>query len=78
MTQMPTAPRKFYVTAVDGQRVHFLAGPYDTLEAAEAAANIVRNIAYNFNQNATAGRDWFMSYGVSRTIDGRKTSLGVK
>jgi len=75
MTQMP-APRKFYVTAVDGQRVYFMAGPYDTRDLAEAAVDTVRTISCDFKQNSNAGKAWFMSYGVSRTTDGHKTALG--
>ena len=75
---MPPAPRKFYVTAIDGPRVHFLAGPYDTLKLAEAQVGTVRALACDFAQNASAGRAHFMAYGVTRTTGGHKTALGVK
>ena len=78
MTHMPPAPRKFYVTAIDGPRVHFLAGPYDTLLLAEAQVDTVRTLACDFEQNASAGRAHFMAYGVTRTTGGHKTALGVK
>ena len=77
MTIMP-APRKFYVTAIDGPRVYFLAGPYNTHDEAAAAVETVREIACDFKQNANAGRAWFMAYGVIRTADGNTTALGVK
>ncbi len=75
---MPPAPRKFYVTAIDGPRVHFLAGPYDTLKLAEAQVGTVRALACDFAQNASAGRAHFMAYGVTRTTGGHKTALGIK
>jgi hypothetical protein len=75
---MPPAPRKFYVTAIDGPRVHFLAGPYDTLLLAEAQVDTVRTLACDFEQNASAGRAHFMAYGVTRTTGDHKTALGVK
>jgi len=78
MNHMPPAPRKFYVTAIDGPRVHFLAGPYDTLKLAEAQVGTVRALACDFEQNASAGRAHFMAYGVTRTTGGHKTALGVK
>jgi len=78
MEQTLASPRKFYVTAIDGQRVHFLAGPYDTLELAEAQVGTVRAIACDFKQNSNAGRGHFMAYGVTGADDGHKTALGVK
>jgi hypothetical protein len=78
MNHMPPAPRKFYVTAIDGPRVHFLAGPYETLELAQAQVDTVRILACDFEQNASAGRAHFMAYGVTRTTGGHKTALGVK
>jgi hypothetical protein len=75
---MPPAPRKFYVTAIDGPRVHFLAGPYDTFLLADAQVDTVRALACDFEQNASAGRAHFMAYGVTRTTGGHKTALGVK
>ena len=78
MNHMPPAPRKFYVTAIDGPRVHFLAGPYDTLLLAEAQVDTVRALACDFEQNASACRAHFMAYGVTRTTGGHKTALGVK
>ena len=78
MNHMPQTPRKFYVTAIDGPRVYFLAGPYDTLKLAEAQVGTVRALACDFAQNASAGRAHFMAYGVTRTTGGHKTALGVK
>lgn len=70
--------RRYYVTAVDGPRVYFLAGPYATRDAAEAAVEPARAVACDFDRNASAGRAWFMAYGVSRARDGRvrQTILG--
>ena len=78
MNHMPQTPRKFYVTAIDGPRVYFLAGPYETLELAQAQVNTVRILACDFEQNASAGRAHFMGYGVTRTTGGHKTALGIK
>ena len=78
MNHMPQTPRKFYVTAIDGPRVYFLAGPYETLELAQAQVNTVRILACDFEQNASAGRAHFMAYGVTRTTSGHKTALGIK
>jgi hypothetical protein len=78
MNHMPQTPRKFYVTAIDGPRVHFLAGPYETLELAQAQVNSVRILACDFEQNASAGRAHFMAYGVTRTTGDHKTALGIK
>lgn len=67
---MPTPRHQFYVTAIDGSplqgRVYFLAGPYPTREDAERAVQPVRDIACDETRNASAGRAWFMAYGVSR------------
>ena len=78
MNHMPQTPRKFYVTAIDGPRVYFLAGPYETLELAQAQVNSVRILACDFEQNASAGRAHFMAYGVTRTTGDHKTALGIK
>ena len=78
MNHMPQTPRKFYVTAIDGPRVYFLAGPYETLELAQAQVNTVRILACDFEQNASAGRAHFMAYGVTRTTGDHKTALGIK
>ena len=59
----------FYVTAIDGGRVHLLAGPYDTKEAAESMVKPVQDFACDHARNASAGRAWFMAYGVSRWKD---------
>lgn len=56
----------YFVTAIDGPRVYFLAGPYETKEAAEAKVGEARNIACDFSRNSNAGRAAFMAYGASR------------
>ena len=75
-TVMPN-PAPFYVTAIDGPRVHTLAGPFETYEDARAAVEPVRRIACDFERNASAGRAWFMAYGVTRASVRRETILGV-
>lgn len=56
----------FYVTAIDGPRVFLLAGPHTSREEAEEKVREARDIACDHNRNASAGRAWFMAYGVSR------------
>ncbi|MCR9276233.1 MULTISPECIES: hypothetical protein [unclassified Mameliella] len=69
---------RFYVTAVDGRRAYFLAGPYSTKEEAEGAVDNVRDIACDHEQNSNAGRAHFMAYGVTRENSDRSriTPLG--
>lgn len=75
----PGADASFYVTAIDGPNVYFLDGPYATKQKAEAAVEPARAIACDYERNASAGRAWFMAYGVSRARDGqvRQTALGA-
>lgn len=78
-TGMMPAPRhQFYVTAIDGSprqgRVYFLAGPYQTREDAERAVRAVQDIACDHARNSTAGRAWFMAYGVSRWSGPERTT----
>lgn len=69
--------KKFYVTAIEGQRVFRLADPYDSLDDAKVKVETVRKIACDFKRNTNAGRAAFMAYGVTG-IDGiHKTALGV-
>lgn len=70
---------RFYVTAIDGERVHFLAGPYPTKAGAEGAVDRVRCIACDHARNSTAGRAHFMAYGVTRECadTARNTPLGL-
>ena len=56
----------FFVTAIDAGRVYFLAGPYDSKEAAEAKVDTARDIACDHSRNSNAGRAHFMAYGASR------------
>ena len=77
MNHMPQTPRKFYVTAIDGPRVYFLAGPYDTLKLAEAQVETVRTLVCDVRYNAIARRH-LVAYGVTGADNGLKTALGVK
>jgi hypothetical protein len=74
---MLPAHRQYYVTARDGPRTYFLAGPYDTHAEALAAVEPVRAVALDETRNASAGRAWFMAYGTSRGPAGLQTALGV-
>jgi hypothetical protein len=69
-------PRQYYVTARDGPRVWFLAGPYATHADALAAVEPAREAACDFARNASAGRAWFAAYGTSRGPAGLRTALG--
>jgi hypothetical protein len=59
----------FYITAIDGARTFLLAGPYASKKEAETKVQTARDIACDHNRNASAGRAWFMAYGVSRWKD---------
>ena len=82
---MPASPVSpdygvYYVTAVDGPRTYFLAGPYRTRAEAKAKVREARNIANDFSRNSNAGRAAFMVYGVSRWkshAPAPKSSLGA-
>ena len=74
-TMLPE-PRQYYVTARDGPRTYFLAGPYDTHVDALAAVEPARAIATDPARNASAGRAHFMAYGTSRAQAGLRTALG--
>jgi len=78
MNHMPKPPQILRDRNSMGRAVHFLAGPYETLELAQAQVNTVRILACDFEQNASAGRAHFMAYGVTRTTGGHKTALGIK
>lgn len=56
----------YFVTAIDGPRTYFLAGPYGDKEEATGKVDEVRDIACDFARNSQAGRAAFMAYGVSR------------
>lgn len=74
----PAAREFFYVTAIDGPKVFPLAGPYNTREEAEVKVDPARDIAMDFERNASAGRAAFMSYGVTKLTARlpRRSSLG--
>ena len=70
-------PRQYYVTARDGPRTYFLAGPYDTHVEALAAVEPARAIAMDETRNREWARAHFMAYGTSRAQAGLRTALGV-
>jgi len=55
----------YYVTAIDGGQVYWMAGPYKTHPEALALVDKALNIADKHD-----GRAWFMSWGTSRRKDG--------
>lgn len=71
----------YFVTASDGDRVYFLAGPYTSKDDAKAKVDTVRDIACDPQQNRSHARAWFMAYGVTRwkstDQDPPKARLGV-
>ena len=67
----------FYVTAIDGKRVFFMAGPFSDHETALSKVPTVRKIACDPDRNAQYGRAAFMSYGTVSRSGKRKTALGV-
>lgn len=56
-------PSSYFVTAVDGNRVHYMAGPYQTHSESLADVDKARNLA---NKHDSSGRAWFMSWGTVR------------
>lgn len=58
--------KNFYITARDGSKTYFLAGPYLTIDEASEKVKIAKKIACDFSKNKSAGRAHFMSYGVSK------------
>lgn len=54
----------YYVTAVDHDKVYYMAGPYQTHAAALADVDKALRIA-----DKSDGRAWFMSWGTSRRKD---------
>lgn len=58
-------PRKFYVSAIDGPRHSFLAGPFDTHEEALGLVDTARQKANEIDPKA-----WFYAYGTARAPEG--------
>lgn len=54
-------PGPYFVSAVDGDRVHIMAGPYEHHADALADVDRARDIAYSHD-----GRAWFMAWGTVR------------
>lgn len=52
----------FYVTAIDGSTVYWMAGPYEIHQAALDAVKPAMEIA-----NKHDGRAWFMAWGTAKT-----------
>lgn len=61
-----------YVTAIDGNRLYLLAGPYETNEDAMASVRPVRDIAIEGNPRAH-----FFGFGTSSSCEVHDTPLGV-
>ena len=74
----PAARQFFYVTAIDGDRVFPLAGPYESRSDAEGRVDVVRRIAMDPDRNTQHGRAAFMAYGVTRLTarHPRRSALG--
>jgi hypothetical protein len=71
--------KEYFVTAKDGPRTFFLAGPYESLGLAESKVDSVRRIACNPERNSSFGRAYFMGYGVTAVVgvpSGMRVSLG--
>lgn len=65
----------YFVTAIDGSTVYYMAGPYSAHYKALEMVDVCRGIAYKND-----GRAWFMSWGTaksSRTERGSMTRLGL-
>lgn len=64
--------KHYYITAINGSRVHFVAGPFTSKKAAEQVADDVKDFAYKADPFS-----WFFAWGVSATDVLRKTPLGT-
>lgn len=62
----------FYVSAVNGKRRHFVAGPYDSVTDAERAVAGVRRRAEEIDPRAA-----FMAWGTAGSDTEIKTPLGT-
>lgn len=62
LTDCPTG--KYFVTALDGDRLHYMAGPYPSHVLALADVDKALRIADKHD-----GRAWFMSWGTVRMIE---------
>jgi hypothetical protein len=58
-------PRKFYVSAIDGPRYTFLAGPFNTHQEALDLVDSARTKA-----NEVDPRAWFYAYGTAQAPEG--------
>ena len=66
MQQPDPQPGRYYVTAIDGPRRYFLAGPWPTHVEALAQVEVVRRYA-----ERTDPRAFWMAYGTARQpLDG--------
>lgn len=66
-----TTRRYFYVSAIDGDRKHLVAGPYPTHDEALGRVDAVREAAYQRD-----GRAWFMAWGTAGSDSILPTILG--
>lgn len=57
--------RKFYVSAIDGPRYSFLAGPFDTHKEALGLVDVARRKADEVDPRA-----WFCAYGTAQAPEG--------
>ena len=76
MTNLNLPSKFFYITAIDGFRVYWIAGPFDFHETALGLLDSVRRYVM---QHDLTGRAHFMAWGTSsHPVDERKqTSMGV-
>lgn len=64
--------KHFYVSAINGNRKHLVAGPYATHEAALAAVEPVRRLAVERQPHS-----WFFAWGTAGSEAEIKTPLGA-
>lgn len=56
----------YFVSAVDGDKTYYMAGPYKVHAEALAMVDDVRNLAI---QHDKTGRAWFLAWGTVRVHD---------
>ena len=62
----------FYVSAINGQRKHLIAGPYATHEKALEQVNAVRDVAHDREPMS-----WFFAWGTCSVNKKITTPLGA-
>lgn len=60
----------YYIDCIDAGRVALVAGPYRTLDEAEADRSAVQELAYKVDD-----RSWFYLWGTCKVINGHRSGV---